>query len=274
VNGRGGPGVQAVNETQDAASGDAGRAAGRGTGSQGRGRGASRERPEGRLGGGRAGDERDPGRRRRDDPGALGGPDEREIVARARRGDHAAFRVLVERYGDRIHRLAMRVLRDEEAARDAAQEIFLKAYGALHRFEGRSRFYTWLYRLGFNLCLDLKRRDRSDRHVELEEERAVATDPAPSAPGSPGRELERSELGRHIARAVEGLPEEARQTLLLREVDGLAYAEIAEVLGIPKGTVMSRLHYARKRVREALEAEGIRPGGAAGPDAPRGGEGA
>lgn len=194
----------------------------------------------------------------------------------------------MERYQGRVYRLALRVLRDEEAARDAAQDAFLKVHGALAKFEGRSSFYTWLYRLVLNLCLDIKRRDRSARHVPWAEERDDASassagsggrgyaftgaaeggDPAAdpvglSAPRSvgPGEAAERGELREAIARAVEQLPEEARRTLLLREVDGLSYAEIARVLGVPKGTVMSRLHYARKRVQALLVEAGVEPPG-------------
>ena len=92
-----------------------------------------------------------------------------EAIARARAGDHAGFRVLVERYQARAYRVAVRILRDDEQARDAVQDAFLKAYTSLRRFEGRSSFYTWLYRLVVNVCLDMRRRDRSDRHVEWEE---------------------------------------------------------------------------------------------------------
>lgn len=177
-----------------------------------------------------------------------------EAVTRSRNGDQDAFRVLVERYQGRAYRLAARLLGDPVQAQDAVQEGFLKAYGSLTRFEGRSGFYTWLYRLVFNLCIDMKRRDRSSRHVEWTDEVAgqlAPTDGAPPASG-PAVELERGQLRIALAAAVEQLPEEARRTLLLREVDGLSYAEIAEALGIPKGTVMSRLHHARRRVRQLL----------------------
>ena len=180
---------------------------------------------------------------------------DRQAVERARDGDHDAFGVLVTRYQERVYRLALRILRDEEQARDAAQDAFLKAYRALRRFEGRSSFYTWLYRLVFNLCLDMRRRDRSNRHVEWDEERFTAemasTLPPALEPG-PERALERAELRRDLSAAIDRLPDDARQTLLLREVDGLQYAEIAETMGIPKGTVMSRLYYARRRVKASL----------------------
>jgi RNA polymerase sigma-70 factor (ECF subfamily) len=177
-----------------------------------------------------------------------------EAVTRSRDGDQDAFRVLVDRYQGRAYRLAARLLGDPDLARDAVQEGFLKAYGSLARFEGRSGFYTWLYRLVFNLCIDMKRRDRSSRHVEWSDE--VASHLTPGLDGKPDAgpdvELDRGELRDALARAVEQLPEDARRTLLLREVDGLSYAEIAAALGIPKGTVMSRLHHARRRVRQLL----------------------
>jgi len=194
-------------------------------------------------------------------------PPDEEVVARAQRGDHEAFRVLVERYQGRAYGLALRILRDEEKARDAVQDAFIKVYGSLRRFEGRSSFYTWLYRLVFNQCLDHKRKDKSGRHVEWEDERhgeALVADPS-TVGGVPGPEdaLERAELRAALASAIAELPDDARETLLLREVEGLRYAEIAKALGIPKGTVMSRLHYARKRLQEILAGTGVRPGGGA-----------
>ncbi|MFQ5417928.1 MAG: RNA polymerase sigma factor [Myxococcota bacterium] len=191
-------------------------------------------------------------------------PTDAEVIERARSGDHDAFRVLVERYQDRAYRLALRVLRDEEWARDVVQDGFLKVYRSLDRFEGRSSFYTWLYRVVMNLCLDAKRRDRRDRHVEWEEGASFAVDPGAADAASdlyaeqsgPAGALERAQLRTFVARAIEQLPDDARQTLLLREVEGLSYAEIAECLDVPKGTVMSRLHHARRNVREALVASG------------------
>jgi RNA polymerase sigma-70 factor (ECF subfamily) len=193
-------------------------------------------------------------------------PTDAELIECAKRADHEAFRVLVERYQGRAYGLALRVLRNEEQARDAVQDAFIKVYGSLGRFEGRSGFYTWLYRLVMNVCLDMKRRDRSSRHVEWEEERAAeisqdagslvsgANDPERQGPRA---ELERAELREAMARAIETLPEDARRTLELREIDGLSYAEIAQAVGVPKGTVMSRLFYARRRVRAALVEAGV-----------------
>jgi RNA polymerase sigma-70 factor (ECF subfamily) len=189
-------------------------------------------------------------------------PSDAEAIERARRGDHEAFQVLVERYQSRVHHLALRVLRDEEAARDAVQEGFLKVYRSLDRFEGRSSFYTWLYRLVLNLCLDMRRRDRTGREVEWTEERAhEAEQPGggtlEEAGGGPEGALERAEIRRRVAEAIDTLPAGQRETLILREVEGLSYQEIAEALSISKGTVMSRLHYARKKVAKILEEEGM-----------------
>lgn len=190
--------------------------------------------------------------------------EDRDLVRRAREGDQDAFRVLVERHQARAYRLAVRVLRDEEAARDAVQEALLKAYRSLSRFEGRSSFYTWLYRLVMNQCLDMKRADRSARQVEWDDgealDRAAAELPAPEVAGvafEPAAERMRGELRGALGEAVASLPEAARRILLLREVDGLSYAELAKTLGIPKGTVMSRLHYARRKMQEFLREAGV-----------------
>jgi RNA polymerase sigma-70 factor (ECF subfamily) len=206
------------------------------------------------------------------------GPSDLEVIQRIRDGDTEAFRLLVERYQGRAHRLALRVLRDEEAARDAVQDAFVKAYSALGRFEGRSSFFTWFYRLVMNQCLDAKRRNKSAREQAYEEgggielEPEASFNPVPEVDGvsfAPAATLMRKELLAHLAAAVEQLPEAARETLLLREVEGLSYAEIAKALGIPKGTVMSRLHYARRQMQKLLVEAGVAE---ANPEAPEGAE--
>jgi RNA polymerase sigma-70 factor (ECF subfamily) len=191
-----------------------------------------------------------------------------DAVARAREGDQEAFRVLVERYQGRAHRLALRVLRDEEQARDAVQDAFLKVHSNLGRFENRSSFYTWLYRLVMNVCLEAKRRDRSSRFVDTPElgdlERIATHESMPASEQkwrsheeAPDEAFDRAQLRDAVARAITALPDASRETLILREIEGLSYAEIAEALDIPKGTVMSRLHYARRRVQELLREAGM-----------------
>lgn len=187
------------------------------------------------------------------------GPSDVEVIGAIRAGDRNAFRILVERYQTRAFRLALRILRDEDAARDAVQDAFVKAYNNLAKFEQRSAFFTWLYRLVKNQCLDMLRRDRSDRAVDWEEgslAEAEASDAAtPEVDGvdyEPATEMQRKQLREHIDAAIAKLPEGARETLILREVEGLSYQEIAEAQGIPKGTVMSRLFYARKQMQRLL----------------------
>ena len=190
-----------------------------------------------------------------------------EVIRRVLGGDREAFRVLVERYQGRAQALALRVLRDEEMARDAVQEAFLKAYIALDRFQGRSSFYTWFYRLLMNQCLDARRRDRSERHVAYEEggvsealREGVEAGSSWASEGAAAPALRR-QLGQRIGEAIDRLPEGARETLWLREVEELSYAEIARILDVPKGTVMSRLHNARQRLRELLREAGVVPAG-------------
>jgi RNA polymerase sigma-70 factor (ECF subfamily) len=187
-----------------------------------------------------------------------------EVVSRVLSGDSDAFRLLVERYQARALGLARRVLRDDDAARDAVQEAFLKAYRSLAKFEGRAKFYTWFYRLVLNQCLDMKRRAKPERFAEFEDadplEVAAGQVPQPEVAGvayEPAAEALRGELRQHIAKAIAQLPDGPRETLVMREVDGLSYAEIAKALRIPKGTVMSRLHYARKQVKTMLIAAGV-----------------
>jgi RNA polymerase sigma-70 factor, ECF subfamily len=208
---------------------------------------------------------------------AGAGPSDLEVIRRVRNGESEAFRFLVERYQGRAYRLAIRVLRDEEAARDAVQDAFVKAYSALARFEGRSSFFTWFYRLVMNQCLDARRRDKSAREVAFEdgeghepvpESSVEAVPEVDGVPFAPAASLMRKELLEHLAQAVERLPPAARETLLLREVEGLSYAEIATALRIPKGTVMSRLHYARKQVQRWLIDAGVAQAGRGGDEQP------
>jgi RNA polymerase sigma-70 factor (ECF subfamily) len=198
----------------------------------------------------------------------AGGLSDEEAIRRVLAGDPDAFRILVERHQGRVYRMALRILRHEEAARDATQEAFLKAYRALARFEGRARFTTWLHRLAMNHCLDLRRRERPEPHLEwaeggpAEAEASEAAAGGAEGPVAPLAALERKELRERVAAAVDRLGDAARETLLLREVEGLSYAEIAQALGIPKGTVMSRLHYASQKLQHILREEGVVASGA------------
>jgi RNA polymerase sigma-70 factor, ECF subfamily len=180
--------------------------------------------------------------------------DDREAVRQVQAGDREAFEPLVEKYKRKVFRLAYQVLRDQEEALDVAQEAFVKAFRALPAFKGDSAFYTWLFRITMNVALDRKRqratRARSlgteDVPPEEWERTAVSTDPDPEDVATGAERRER------IRKGLDSLSEHHRTIIILSDIEGLQYREIAEVLGIPMGTVMSRLHHARKRLRETL----------------------
>jgi len=178
--------------------------------------------------------------------------DETELIKRARSGDRGAFGMLVERYQRRVVGVAMAVAHNQDDAIELAQETFIRAYENLAKFESRSSFSTWLYRIAANLAIDFRRRE--SRHVLLRGEDAESElSRLPSDRGDSFHETSRRELNRRINRAVKELTPEHRAVILLREVEGLSYDEISEVLQCPRGTVMSRLHYARDRLRELLK---------------------
>lgn len=188
---------------------------------------------------------------------------EKLLVASALRGDKNAYRALVERYQQRVFYVAFEITRSREDAEDVAQETFVKAYLSLKDFKGESSFYTWLYRIAFNMAIDVRRKTgrRGGQAVELDERHVGATVETMSAPGpAPDVALQNQQEMQHLARALNELSEEHRIVMTLREIDGLSYEEIADVLGISKGTVMSRLHYARKRLQSVLAQHGIGSG--------------
>lgn len=184
-----------------------------------------------------------------------------ELVARVQRGDKRAFDLLVRKYQQRIMALISRYIRNRSEIADVAQEAFIKAYRALPNFRGDSQFYTWLYRIAINSAKNYlasqSRRPQTASVDGLEPEQladlAGQTDNA-----SPERLLLTAELKRVIDQAIADLPEELRTALLLREMDGLSYEEIAEVMECPIGTVRSRIFRARdavdRRIAPLMEA--------------------
>lgn len=178
------------------------------------------------------------------------------LVARTREGDQAAFRKLVERYQRRVYQLAFGILKDHEEAMDVVQDAFWKAHRNLPGFKGDSAFYTWVYRITYNLAIDALRKAGRGEKVEVEEN--TLTDEGDqgeaygAGPANPQKAMLRGELGGHLQRALATLSENHRAILILREVDGLSYEELSETLNIPKGTVMSRLFHARHKMQEAL----------------------
>ena len=184
---------------------------------------------------------------------------DQELVARCQRGDHRAFRVLVDKYQRRAYGIAIGVLRNPEDARDAAQEAFIKVFRNIDGFKGDSSFYTWLYRIVVNVCIDHFRKNRRVRNVEYDEtfKRRDEMEQVPLSGNTramhPGVALETQELNGVLAEALATLSENHRTIILLREVEGLSYEEIAEVMECHLGTVMSRLHHARKNLQNALK---------------------
>jgi RNA polymerase sigma-70 factor (ECF subfamily) len=180
--------------------------------------------------------------------------DEQALIERCRAGDVGAFEPLVERYRQRVYRLAYNVLRDGEEAWDVAQEAFVRAWQNLGSFRGQSQFYTWLFRITVNVASDRVRaraaqgRAFGTERVEEEEWGRTLEDQGES----PEDTASRAELRERIRQGLARLSEQHRTIIMLSDLEGLSYREIADVLDIPMGTVMSRLHNARKRLREAL----------------------
>src|SRR5262249_55540066 len=166
------------------------------------------------------------------------------LVRAAQRGDRNAFRALVERHQRGVFGVALGMLRNPEDARDACQEVFLRAHRRLAGYAGDAAFFTWLYRIAVNTCIDELRRRRADLR-ELD-------DSLPTSDPDPADEVITRELRQEIGAALEQLSAPHRTVLILREVEGLSYDEIASVVGCPKGTVMSRLFHARRRMQQIL----------------------
>jgi len=186
--------------------------------------------------------------------GARHVPDE-ELVKRSLASGATAFAELYERYRERVFRIAYRFVRNRADALDLCQDVFVKAFGALPGFKGESKFSTWLTRIAWNTCVDHVRQAKVRQAGELDEG-SVSSDlrvPPRGEAAPPSEPLERAELRAALDAALAQLSPEHRQAFLLHAAEGLKYEEIAEVAGCPIGTVMSRLHYARKRLRGLLE---------------------
>ena len=177
--------------------------------------------------------------------------EDRSLVRAAVGGDTAAFDRIYRKYRERVYRVAFKVLRNREDALEASQEVFVKAYRSLERFDPDSRFFTWIYRIAMNQAIDTFRRRRTRREQEYDE----VLDSPPKVRRDVTAALERSEIAERIEEALGHLSEKHKTVFLLYSFEELSYTEISEVLGIPIGTVMSRLYYARKQIRGRLPDE-------------------
>jgi len=186
-------------------------------------------------------------------------------VARALAGDITGYQELVQRYEKRVYGVALAVLGNSEDAKDVSQEAFIRVYQRLEGFRGESSFYTWLYRITFNLAVDLSRKRYRTRELGFAEDQTggkgdsgvrlegVSESRFSATVENPDAVYERGELNRQLYKAMQSLSEEHRAVIAMRELDGLSYTEIADAVGISKGTVMSRLHHARRKLQQYLQ---------------------
>ncbi len=188
--------------------------------------------------------------------------EESAVILRVQQGDANAFEALVTAYQKQVYNLALRTVGNPEDAADLSQEAFLRAYRSIASFRGDSKFSVWLYRLTTNICIDfLRSRGRKPTvslTVEGDDEESEELDVADER-YDPEENFQRAELQRAVQRGLNTLPKEFRTILILRELEGMSYAEIGEILHLEEGTVKSRLFRARSRLCEFLKQDGNLP---------------
>lgn len=178
---------------------------------------------------------------------------DRDLVQRCQAGEPNAFQELVSRYHQKVYMVILGLLRNREDAQEVAQETFFRAYRKINSFQGNSSFYTWIYRIAVNMSIDAQRRQKRnplDFHASmddvLEAQNEVAKDPF--------RDVQDKELREKLVQAIDDLTPEHKAVIVLRTIEGRSYKDIGEILGCSEGTVMSRLHYARKKLQGKLSA--------------------
>ncbi|MBN2530955.1 MAG: sigma-70 family RNA polymerase sigma factor [Deltaproteobacteria bacterium] len=182
-----------------------------------------------------------------------------ELVNRCRNGDEMAFSQLVQRYQRKVYTIALGMVKNPDDAMDIAQEGFVKVHRYIGNFQGSSSFYTWLYRIVVNLCIDHLRKNgryASDEYDERTHNREGGQGRgvlSSNLGNNPSANLGRKELAAYLQRAIEDLPPYHRAVILMREIEGMSYSDMADTLNISKGTVMSRLHHARQKLQAALQ---------------------
>ncbi len=182
-----------------------------------------------------------------------------ELVERYGAGDGESFRMLVERYQDRVYHIVYGIVGNKDEAEDLSQEVFLRVYRFLHRFKGKSRFYTWLYRLTVNVCLSARRKRKNEpgKIFSLADSSKYGDDPGEielaDESFSPLKVLQNREMAETIKSAINSLSEVLKSTFVLREFEELSYEELTRVLQCSKGTIKSRLSRAREQLRRKIE---------------------
>jgi RNA polymerase sigma-70 factor (ECF subfamily) len=179
-----------------------------------------------------------------------------DLVEKAQKGDKEAFRDLFERFGKRVLAVVYGVLKNHEQAQEVTQEAFIKAYKNLHLFHHGSSFYTWLYRIAVNTAIDARRKKGSAVEVIFDEQLAVEQgsdyDALITKSTLPDKALENKDSEKYLKGCLEKIPESQRLAVILKDIEELSYQEIAEVMQCSIGTVMSRIHYGRKRLKEII----------------------
>ena len=183
-----------------------------------------------------------------------------ELVRRCQKGDDVAFGQLISRYQRKVFTIALGMVKTPDDAMDIAQEAFIKVHRYIGNFQGSSSFYTWLYRIIVNLCIDHLRRSGKFASIEFDEriygnasgggQEGVLSK---GLDGDPSRNLGRKELAKHIQLAIDELPPYHRAVIVMREIEGMSYADMAKAMKVSKGTIMSRLHHARQKLQRSLK---------------------
>lgn len=181
---------------------------------------------------------------------------DQQLVARVQKGDRRAFDLLVIKYQHRILALVSRFIPDFAEAQDVTQEAFIKAYRALPNFRGDSQFYTWMYRIAVNTAKNFlvsRNRRTPIRDIDVDDAEYFADEGSMKDIASPDKLMARDQLRTVVFQAIETLPEELRVAITLRELDGLSYEDIAQVMGCPIGTVRSRIFRAREAIEQKMK---------------------
>ena len=176
---------------------------------------------------------------------------EAQLISRCQQGDQEALKEIFNQYHQKLYRIAYGVVRHREEALDIVQEVFIKLFRSIHQFKGKSRFYTYLYRMTMNTAIDHTRKMKKGPPVSMDEEDGFQL--SDDADKRPDRILDHKELEAKVKWSMDQLSPDQKAVLIFREVEGLSYQEIAEATGCSIGTVMSRLHYGRKKVQELLK---------------------
>jgi RNA polymerase sigma-70 factor (ECF subfamily) len=176
---------------------------------------------------------------------------ELDLVRNCQKGDVEAYEELAAKYYRRVYMVILGIVHHREDAMEVAQETFYKAFRNIKRFQGGSSFYTWLYRIAVNLAIDFQRRQKRGA-ADLKENMDEVVVEAETVGSDPFRELSDRELGNRLLDAINELTPDHKAVILMRAVEGLSYKEIGRIMGCSEGTVMSRLHYARKKLQEKL----------------------